>query len=120
MRKVDKILQGVPLYPKKVRVSELTKNGLSQIEIINRAKALGYVVDTTMSDPRISKDKDQGILIFKNQYPYKDVKSILEASKITKVPVRTVRSMIDGRMGEADKKNGGRTSPNGWGFDYLA
>lgn len=108
------------MYPKKVRVSSLINESISQAEIIKYALSLGYIVDTTMSDPRISKDKDQGILIFKNQYPYKDVKSILEASKITKVPVRTVRSMIDGRMGEADKKNGGRTSPNGWGFDYLA
>ena len=120
MRKVDKILQGVPLYPKKVRVSELTKNGLSQIEIINRAKALGYVVDTTMSDPRISKNGEEPILIYKNQYPYKSVKTLDEALCETKVSKATILRMISGALSEKDKRNGGKTTPDSWGFDYVA
>lgn len=120
MTKVDKILQGVPFYPKKIRVSELAQGVLSQIEIINRAKALGYIVDTTMSDPRISKNGEKPILIYKNQYPYKSVKSLDEASCETKVPKATILRMISDPLSEKDKRIGGKTTPNGWGFDWLA
>jgi hypothetical protein len=120
MRKVDKVLQTVPTYPKKIRVSELAKEGLSQIEIINRAKTLGYIVDTTMSDPRISKNGEEPILIFKNQYPYKSVKSLDEASCETKVPKATILRMISDPLSGNDKRIGGKTTPDGWGFDYLA
>ena len=61
------------------------------------------------------------VLIFKNQYPYRVAKSIREASRLTIVPEVTIRQMIDSPLRKKqDRLNGGRTSPDGWGFDYLA
>jgi hypothetical protein len=119
MRKVDKILQGVPFYPKKVLVWQLAKD-VSQSEIINRAKELGYIIDTR-GDTRISRSNVTPILIFKNQYPYKSVNSLDEASCVTKVPKATILRMIASPLlSKEDKRNGGRTTPEGCGFDYLA
>ena len=118
MTKVDKILQGVPFYPKKVLVWQLAKD-VSQSEIINRADALGYIIDTR-GDTRISRSNGNPILIFKNQYPYKSVKSLDEASCETKVPKATILRMISDPLSGKDKLIGGKTTPNGWGFDWLA
>ena len=61
------------------------------------------------------------ILIYKDQQPYKVVRSVRQASKETKVPERTIMRMIrDPLKNSVDRINGGRTSPDGWGFDYLA
>ena len=60
------------------------------------------------------------ILIYKDQYPYKVVRSVRQASKETKVPERTIMRMIrEPLKNSVDKANGGRTSPAGWGFDEL-
>lgn len=61
------------------------------------------------------------ILIYKDQYPYMVVRSVRQASKETKVSERTIMRMIrEPLKNSVDKANGGRTSPDGWGFDYLA
>ena len=68
-----------------------------------------------------NKDKQKPVLIFKNQFPYKSVESIGKASKETLVPRSTITRMIEGKLSnDNDKRNGGRTTPDGWGFDYLA
>jgi len=61
------------------------------------------------------------ILIFKDNFPYKAVSSTIKASFITKVPDTTIRHMIKTPpIKQDDIHNGGRSTPNGWGFDYLA
>ena len=65
--------------------------------------------------------KPKEVLIFKNQFPHTVAKSIREASKLTFVPEVTIRQMIASPLRKKeDRRNGGRTSPDGWGFDYLA
>jgi hypothetical protein len=65
--------------------------------------------------------KPNEVLIFKDQFPFCVASSVLEASKITLVPPTTIRAMISKEPVKIkDVKNGGRTSPDGWGFDYLA
>lgn len=60
------------------------------------------------------------ILIYKDQYPYKVVRSVRQASKETKVSERTIMRMIrEPLKNSVDRMNGGRTSPDGWGFDEL-
>jgi hypothetical protein len=60
------------------------------------------------------------ILIYKDQYPYKAVESVSEASKETLVPVNTIYNMMLLKpKTKQQKKNGGRTTPDGWGFDVL-
>ena len=60
------------------------------------------------------------ILIYKDQYPYMVVRSVRQASKETKVSERTIMRMIrEPLKNSVDKANGGRTSPDGWGFDEL-
>ena len=60
------------------------------------------------------------ILIYKDQYPYKVVRSVRQASKETKVSERTIVRMIrEPLKNSVDRMNGGRTSPDGWGFDEL-
>ena len=62
-----------------------------------------------------------GVLIYKNQFPFGAVSSVAEAAKITLVPQTTIRAMISKEPVKIkDVKNGGRTTPDGWGFDYLA
>ncbi len=65
--------------------------------------------------------KPNEVLIFKNQFPFGAVSSVAEAAKITLVPQTTIRAMISKEPVKIkDVKNGGRTTPDGWGFDYLA
>ena len=65
--------------------------------------------------------KPNEVLIFANQYPYRVAKSIREASKLTSVPEVTIRRMISSLpRKKEDKRNGGCTTPDGWGFDWLA
>lgn len=47
--------------------------------------------------------------------------SIEKASKLTGVPVERIRTII-GLRGRtpSERRNGGHTTPEGWGFDYLA
>ena len=60
------------------------------------------------------------ILIYKDQHPYKVVRSVRQASLETKVSERTIGRMIrEPLKNSADMINGGRTSPDGWGFDEL-
>ena len=67
-----------------------------------------------------NKEKQKPVLIFKNQFPYKAVRSVRQASKETKVPERTIMRMIrEPLKNSVDRMNGGRTSPAGWGFDEL-
>ena len=66
-------------------------------------------------------NKPNEVLIFKNQFPFSAVSSVAEAAKITLVPQTTIRAMIAKEPVKAkDVRNGGRTTPDGWGFDYLA
>ena len=61
------------------------------------------------------------ILIFVYNKPWKSVKGFEEASRITGVPVYTIKYMINNPPKRPeDIKNGGYSSPEGWGFDYLA
>ena len=63
---------------------------------------------------------NRGVLIFKNESPYKAVDSVEQASKTTFVPVNTIYNMIVLKPEtKKEKKNGGRTSPDGWGFDVT-
>jgi hypothetical protein len=72
-------------------------------------------------DRRKEMNNNRGVLIFKNEFPYKAVDSIEQASKTTFVPVNTIYNMILLKPEtKKEKKNGGRTTPDGWGFDYLA
>ena len=65
-------------------------------------------------------NNNRGVLIFKNEFPYKSVDSIQQASKITFVPVNTIYDMILLKPEtKTEKKNGGRTTPAGWGFDIT-
>ena len=65
--------------------------------------------------------KPKEVLIYKNQSPSRVASSIREASRITLVPEVTIRQMIDNPLRKKqDKRNGGRTTPDGWGFDWLA
>ena len=67
-----------------------------------------------------NKEKQKPVLIFKNQFPYKAVESVSEASKETFVPVNTIYNMILLKPEtKKEKKNGGRTTPDGWGFDVT-
>ena len=71
-------------------------------------------------DRRKEMNNNRSVLIFKNEFPYKVVDSIEQASKITLVPVNTIYNMMLLKpKTKKEKKNGGRTSPDGWGFDYL-
>ena len=65
-------------------------------------------------------NKPNEVLIFKNQFPFRAVSSVAEAAKITLVPQTTIRAMIAKEPVKIkDVKNGGRTTPDGWGFDWL-
>ena len=60
------------------------------------------------------------ILIYKDQYPYKVVRSVRQASKETKVSEDAIRIMIrESLKTSVDRINGGRTTPDGWGFDEV-
>lgn len=47
--------------------------------------------------------------------------SLDKASKLTGVPIKRIRAII-GLKGKtpSERRNGGHTTPEGWGFDWLA
>jgi hypothetical protein len=52
--------------------------------------------------------EQNGVLIFKDQFPFGAVSSVAEAAKITLVPQTTIRTMIDKEPVKIkDVKNGG-------------
>ena len=123
MTNQEKMLKFVPVLPAKIRLSVLReKTGMTVQEILTLARKFGFTVNTILNDPTIAQKRETSeILIYKNEFPYKAVKGLTEASKLTKVPETTILSMILAKLTKKeDKKNGGRTSPDGWGFDYLA
>ena len=123
MTNSEKMLKFVPVLPAKIRLSVLReKTGMTVQEILTLARKFGFTVNTVLNDPTIAQKRETSeILIYKNEFPYKAVKGLTEASKLTKVPETTILSMILAKLTKKeDKKNGGRTSPDGWGFDYLA
>ena len=66
-------------------------------------------------------NREREILIFVFNKPWKVVKGFKEASRITAVPESTIKHMINNPLKrKEDIKNGGSSSPKGWGFDYLA
>lgn len=123
MTNTEKMLAFVPDLPAKIRLSVLReKTGMTGQEILTLARKLGFTVNTVLNDPTIAQKREKKeILIYKNEFPYKAVKGLAEASRLTKVPKTTILSMILSKLPKKkDKENGGRTSPDGWGFDYLA
>ena len=123
MTNPEKMLKFVPVLPAKIRLSVLReKTGMTVQEILTLARKFGFTVNTILNDPTIAqKGGTSEILIYKNEFPYKAVKGLTEASKLTKIPKTTILSMILAKLTKKkDKKNGGRTTPDGWGFDYLA
>ena len=124
MTNLEKLLSLVPMEPVKIRLSSLQdKTGMTGKEIIKLSKELEFDVNTRMNNPTISQkriERSKEILIYKDQFPYKAVKGITEASKLTKVPKTTIINMMARKLTKKDdKEDGGRTSPKGWGFDYL-
>ena len=122
--KIDKILELIPPYPRMVQASTVAKKtGYDQSNITEMAKEQGITVYNVKGIPNLI-DKPRrypSVLIYKDQQPYKSVQDIADASRLTKVPYCTIRRMIiNPVLSDKDKKNGGRTTPNGWGFDYLA
>ena len=66
------------------------------------------------------RGKGTEILIYKNQFPYKAVKNVVQASSLTKVPTSTIHWMLKKELKtRAEIEDGGHTTPDGWGFDYL-
>jgi hypothetical protein len=67
-----------------------------------------------------NNNNNRGVLIFKNEFPYKMVDSVEQASKITLVPVNAIYNMILLKpKTKEEQKNGGLTTPDGWGFDFT-
>ena len=123
MTNPEKMLKFVPVLPAKIRLSVLReKTGMTVQEILTLARKFGFTVNTILNDPTIAQKKGTSeILIYKNEFPYKAVKGLTEASKLTKVPKTTILSMILAKLTKKKhKKNGGCTTPDGWGFAYLA
>jgi hypothetical protein len=123
MTNTEKMLKFVPVLPAKIRLSVLReKTGMTVQEILTLARKFEFTVNTTLNDPTIAqKGGTSEILIYKNEFPYKAVKGLTEASELTKVPKTTILSMILAKLTKKkDKENGGCTTPDGWGFDYLA
>ena len=120
--KIENLLSLVPMEPMKTRLSSLKdKTGMTEQEILTLARKFGFTVNTVLTDPTIAQKMEKGILIYKDEFPYKAVRSVRQASKETKVPERTIMRMIrEPLKNSVDKENGGRTSPDGWGFDYVA
>ena len=122
MTNIEKLFSLVPMEPMKIRLSSLKdKTGMTEQEILTLARKFGFTVNAVLTDPTIAQKREKEILIYKDQFPYKVVKGITDASMLTKVPKATIIKMMDCKLTKIeDKKNGGRTSPDGWGFDYLA
>jgi hypothetical protein len=123
MTNPEKMLKFVPVLPAKIRLSVLReKTGMTVQEILTLARKFGFTVNTVLNDPTIAQKRETSeILIYKNEFPYKAVKGLTEASKLTKIPKTTILSMILAKLTKKkEKKNGGLTTPDGWGFDYLA
>ena len=124
MTKSDFLLGFVPIRPNRINLKTLmAKTGFEReecLEIINR---LGLDVCETQKGVSVTRDSSKkypDILIYKDQRPYKTVRSVRQASKETKVPEDTIRTMIREPLKDSvDRINGGRTSPDGWGFDEV-
>ena len=124
MTKNDFLLGFVPIYPNRINIKTLmAKTDFDRAEclkIINRLGLDVYKTQKGVSVTRNSSKRYPDILIYKDQYPYKAVRSVRQASKETKVPEGTIRTMIrEPLKNSVDRINGGRTSPAGWGFDEL-
>ena len=124
MTKNDYLLGFVPIYPNRINIKTLmAKTNFDRAEclkIINRLGLDVYKTQKGVSVTRNSSKRYPDILIYKDQYPYKAVRSVRQASKETKVPEGTIRTMIRETLkNPVDRINGGRTSPAGWGFDEL-
>lgn len=124
MSKQEYLLGFVPIHPNRINLKTLmSKTGFEReecLKIINRLGLDVYETQKGVSVTRHSSKKYPDILIYKDQHPYKTVRSVRQASKETKVPEDTIRTMIREPLKNAvDRVNGGRTSPDGWGFDEL-
>ena len=124
MTKNDFLLGFVPIRPNRINLKTLmNKTGFEREECLEIIERLGldvYETQKGVSVTRHSSKKYPDILIYKDQYPYKAVRSVRQASKETKVPEDAIRNMIREPLDNpVDKINGGRTSPTGWGFDEV-
>ena len=124
MTKSDFLLGFVPIYPNRINIKTLMSktdfNRAECLEIITRLGLDVYNTQKGVSVTRNSSKKYPDILIYKDQHPYKVVRSVRQASKETKVPEGTIRTMIRESLDNpVDRINGGRTSPAGWGFDEV-
>lgn len=120
----DFLLGFVPIHPNRINLKTLmSKTGFEReecLKIINRLGLDVYETQKGVSVTRNSSKRYPDILIYKDQHPYKAVRSVRQASKETKVPEDTIRSMIrEPLKNSVDRANGGRTSPAGWGFDEV-
>ena len=101
----------------------MEKTGFDRAECLKIINRLGLDVYKTQKGVSVTRNPSKrypDILIYKDQYPYKAVRSVRQASLETKVPTGTIRTMIRETLkNSVDRINGGRTSPAGWGFDYL-
>ena len=124
MTKQDYLLGFIPIRPNRINLKTLmAKTGFERAECLEIIERLGldvYETQKGVSVTRHSSKKYPDILIYKDQYPYKAVRSVRQASKETKVPEGTIRTMIREPLKDSvDRINGGRTSPDGWGFDEV-
>ncbi len=124
MTKQDYLLGFVPIYPNRINIKTLmVKTDFDRAECLKIINRLGLDVYKTQKGVSVTRNPSKrypDILIYKDQYPYKAVRSVRQASKETKVPEGTIRTMIRETLkNEVDRLNGGRTSPAGWGFDEV-
>ena len=124
MTKQDYLLGFVPICPNRINLKTLmAKTGFERAECLKIINDLGLDVCETQKGVSVTKNPTRrypDILIYKDQHPYKAVRSVRQASKETKVPEGTIRTMIREPLKDSvDRINGGRTSPDGWGFDEV-
>ncbi len=120
MTKQDYLLGFVPICPNRINLKTLmSKTGFERAECLKIINDLGLDVYDTQKGVSVTKNPTRrypDILIYKDQHPYKAVRSVRQASKETKVPEDAIRNMIREPLDNpVDRINGGRTSPAGWG-----